>query len=40
VVADTDWVRHAMGLFGWMIPGEARAFDLAHLDEAKTWLTR
>jgi hypothetical protein len=40
VVADTDWVRHAMGLLGWMIPGDTRVFDLAQLDEAKAWLTR
>ena len=25
IVSDLDWVRHAMGLFAWMMPGEARA---------------
>jgi hypothetical protein len=38
LVSDADWVRHAMGLFGWMVPGEARVFPLAQLEEAKAWL--
>ena len=38
IVSDADWVRHAMAVFGWMVPGEARAFTLGELDEAKAWL--
>ena len=38
VVSDLDWVRHAMGLLGWMVPGEARAFPRKALDEALAWL--
>ncbi|XVU29019.1 STAS/SEC14 domain-containing protein [Actinoplanes sp. CA-054009] len=38
IVSDAGWVRHAMGLFGWMMPGEARAFTAAERDEAVNWL--
>ena len=38
IVSDADWVRHAMAVFGWMVPGEARAFSHGELDEAKVWL--
>jgi len=38
VVTDVDWLRHAMGMFGWMTPGEARLFALADLQEAKAWV--
>jgi hypothetical protein len=38
IASDADWVRHAMAVFGWMVPGEARAFPLAELDDAKAWL--
>lgn len=37
VVSDADWVRHAMSVFGWMVPGEARVFPGSELDTAKTW---
>jgi hypothetical protein len=38
IVSDADWVRHAMSVFGWMVPGEARAFPGAELDAAKAWV--
>ena len=38
LVSDADWVRHAMGFFGWMVPGEARVFPLAELEDARAWL--
>jgi SpoIIAA-like len=38
VVTDVDWVRHLMGLFGWMSPGEVKLFALDEFDEAKTWV--
>jgi hypothetical protein len=38
IVSDADWVRHAMAVFGWMVPGEARVFPHGDLDEAKAWL--
>jgi hypothetical protein len=39
LVSDIDWIRHAMGLFGWMVPGEARLFPLNELNAAKSWLS-
>lgn len=38
IVSDEDWVRRAMGLFGWMYPGETRVFSLDELKTAKEWL--
>jgi hypothetical protein len=39
VVADAEWVRRAIALFGWMAPGEIRVFGLGELDAGKAWLT-
>jgi hypothetical protein len=38
VVTDVDWLRHAMGIFGWMTPGEARWYPLDELELAKKWV--
>jgi hypothetical protein len=38
VVADVEWLRHAMQAFGWMAPGEARLFGLDELQQAKDWV--
>lgn len=38
IVTDIEWMARASKLFAWMIPGEARVFPLAGLDQAKTWL--
>ncbi|MEU4690329.1 STAS/SEC14 domain-containing protein [Actinoplanes sp. NPDC023714] len=40
LVSDADWVRHAMGLFGWMVPGEARVFPVSAFDESTIWLAK
>jgi hypothetical protein len=37
VVTDIDWMTHAMALFGWMTPGETKAFPLAQQAEAVAW---
>jgi hypothetical protein len=34
IVTGTDWLTHVVKGFGWMIPGEARAFQLDELDAA------
>ena len=39
VVTDTDWVRRATELLGWLSPGDIRVFPLADLEAAKSWLT-
>jgi hypothetical protein len=38
IVTDIEWMARATKLFAWMIPGEARVFPLASLDEAKAWV--
>jgi hypothetical protein len=38
IVTDIDWMARATRLFAWMIPGEARVFPLAELEQAKTWV--
>jgi SpoIIAA-like len=38
VVSDADWVRRAISLFGWMSPGELRAFGREELEAAKEWV--
>jgi hypothetical protein len=38
IVTDIEWMARASKLFAWMIPGEARVFPLAELDQAKTWV--
>jgi hypothetical protein len=38
IVTDIEWMARATKLFAWMIPGEARVFPLAELDQAKTWV--
>jgi hypothetical protein len=37
-VTDIPWMAHATRLFLWMIPGEARVFPLAELEQAKAWV--
>ena len=37
LVTDVDWMAHALKLFGWMTPGEARHFTLAERDDAVAW---
>jgi hypothetical protein len=38
IVTDIDWMARATRLFAWMIPGEARVFPLAELEQAKAWV--
>jgi hypothetical protein len=38
LVSDADWVRHAIALFGWLVPGDVKVFPLDQLDTAKAWL--
>ena len=38
LVTDIEWMSHVTSLFGWMTPGETRAFTLAQKDEAIRWL--
>ena len=38
IVTDIAWMARATRLFLWMIPGEARVFPRAELDQAKAWV--
>jgi hypothetical protein len=38
IVTDVHWMARATRLFAWMIPGEARVFPLAELEQAKAWV--
>jgi len=38
IVTDIAWMAHATKLFAWMIPGEARVFPRAELEQAKSWI--
>jgi hypothetical protein len=38
IVTDISWMARATKLFAWMIPGEARVFPLAELEQAKAWV--
>ena len=39
IVTDIEWMARATRMFGWMIPGEARVFPMAELEQAKAWVT-
>jgi SpoIIAA-like len=38
IVTDIEWMARATKLFAWMIPGEARVFPRAELEQAKSWV--
>jgi hypothetical protein len=38
IVTDIDWMARATRLFAWMIPGKARVFPRAELEQAKAWV--
>jgi hypothetical protein len=38
IVTDIDWMAHATKLFAWTIPGEAKVFPIAELEQAKAWV--
>lgn len=40
IVTDIAWMARATKLFAWMIPGEARVFTVAELEQAKAWVAQ
>ena len=38
VVSDEDWMRPALRVLSFMLPGKAKGFRVAEQDEAKRWL--
>jgi hypothetical protein len=39
VVSDKEWLRHSVDIFGYLIPGQIKAFTLAEEAEARTWVS-
>lgn len=37
VVTDHEWVGHAVGMFGWMVPGDVRVFAVQDQAAAMEW---
>jgi hypothetical protein len=37
LVTDTDWMRHAITVFGWMTPGDVKHFPMSQRAEAIAW---
>jgi hypothetical protein len=38
VVTDHDWLRHSVDIFGYLIPGEVKAFKQADEPAARNWV--
>jgi hypothetical protein len=38
VVSDKEWLRHSVNIFGYLIPGEIKAYSTAEEGEARTWI--
>ncbi len=39
VVTDVAWIRHVVGAFRFLMPGELRVFATAHASEARSWIS-
>lgn len=39
VVSGKDWLRHSVDIFGYLIPGEVKAFALDEEAEARAWVS-
>lgn len=37
IVTEVGWIRQLARVFGWLVPGELRVFDLDQMDEAEEW---
>jgi hypothetical protein len=38
VVTDKDWIRHSVNIFGYLIPGQIKAYPAAEEADARTWV--
>jgi hypothetical protein len=39
VVSGKEWLRHSVDIFGYLIPGEVKAFTPAEEAEARSWVS-
>ena len=37
LVTNHDWIRHTVGMFGWMVPGDVKVFPLQDQSAAMEW---
>jgi SpoIIAA-like len=37
IVTNHEWIRHGVGMFRWIWPGEIKIFDLADINAAIEW---
>ena len=38
VVTDKDWLRHSVDIFGYLIPGQIKAFPAGEEPDARAWV--
>ena len=38
VVTDKEWIRHSVNIFGYLIPGEIKAYPAAGEGDARAWV--
>jgi hypothetical protein len=38
VVSDKEWLRHSVNIFGYLIPGEIKAYTTAEEEDARVWI--
>ena len=38
IVTDVAWVRHAVGFFRFLVPGDTRVFAMSETAEARRWI--
>ncbi len=38
VVSDVDWIRHAVNIFRFLMPGEVRMFGNSESETARKWI--
>lgn len=39
VCTNREWLRHSVDIFGYLMPGEVRAFSMAQEAEARSWVS-
>jgi hypothetical protein len=37
-VTDKEWLRHSVNIFGYLIPGEIKAYSTEQEADARTWI--
>ena len=39
VVTDIDWIKHTMGFFSFLMPGQLKSFPISEAAQARAWVT-